>query len=236
MLVCVTATLAAEIKVLASPGVRATLRELVPEFERTSGHKVVSDFAVVAALKRRIESGEAFDIAILTPEVVAELAQQGQVAQGTTFPFARTGLGVAVAAGAPKPDISSVDSFKLALLNARAVAYSKEGASGTNFLAALKQLGIAEQMQPKLKPFAGWNPIEKGEADMVVSGVGPVMEMPSTEYLGPLPTGVQKYVVFTAGISAATRHADVATALLRFLTSPAATPAFKAKGLEQGGG
>ena len=222
---------AAEIKLLASPGVRAALSELLPEFEAQSGHKVVADFAVIAVLKRRIDAGESFDVVIPSPAVIDDLIKDAKIVGETRMAFARTGLGVAVAKGVPKPDISSVENFKRALLNAKSVGHSKEGASGTNFLAVLARLGIAEEMRPKLRPGGA---IERGEADMAISDMGPAMEMRGAEYLGGLPSEIQRYVTFAAGVSTTTKYPEAASELLRFLTSPAAAGVFKAKGLEQG--
>ena len=224
---------AADIKVLASPGVRGALTQLIPQFERQTGNKVVLDFAVIAVLKRRIDGGEMFDVVIPSPAVIDELIRQGKIAPDTRVPFARTGLGLAIAKGLSKPDITTVENFRRALLNARSVAYSKEGASGTNFLQVLADLGIAEEMRPKLKA-SSVDAIQRGEAEMAISGMGPAMEAPEAEYVGALPTDLQKYVTFAAGISTGTRHPDAASALLRFLMDPAAAAVFKSKGLEQG--
>lgn len=230
-----TDAIAAEIKLLASPGVRGAISELLREFESSTGHKIVADFAVIAVLKRRIDSGETFDVVIPSPSLVDDLIKQGKVAADTRTAFGRTGLGVAVPKGAPKPDISMVENLKRALLNARSVAYSKEGASGTNFLEVLNLLGIADEMRSKLKPSTSVSDaIEKGEADMAVTGMGPAMEMPG--YVGGLPPEVQRYVTFGAGVSTTTKNPEAARALLRFLTSPNAVPMFKAKGLEPGMG
>ena len=224
---------AAEIKLLASPGVRAAVRELLPEFEARSGHKVAVDFAVIAVLKRRIDDGESFDVVIPSPAVIDDLIKDAKIAAETRMAFARTGLAVAVAKGVPKPDISTVENFKRALLNAKWVAYSKAGASGPSFLAVLARLGIADEMRPRLRPSDG-GAIERGEADMAISDMGPAMEMRGAEYLGGLPAEIQSYVTFAAGVSTTTKYPEAARALLRFLTSPTAAGRFKAKGLEQG--
>lgn len=224
-------SVAAEIKLLASSGVRAAVSKLLPEFEARSGHKVTADFAVIAVLKRRIDAGEEFDVVIPSPAVIDHLIKEAKVAADTRMAFASAGLGVAVAKGVSKPDISSVQNFKRALLNAKGVAHSKEGASGTNFLEVLSQLGIAKEIRPKLRPGAS---IESGDADMAISDMGPAMEMRGAEYLGGLPVEIQRYVTFEAGISTTTKYPEATRALLRFLTSSTAAEVFKAKGLEQG--
>ena len=228
--------MAAEIKVIASPGVRAVLRELAPQFESTTGHKVVMEFDVIAVLKRRMEAGEAFDIVIPSPELIDDLIRQGKVAADTGAAFGRTGIALAVRKGAPKPDISTPENLKRALLDAKAVGHSKQGQSGVHFLEALNRLGIAQEMRPKLKAFDGNDQaiaMQNGELDFAVGGTGPILEMPGTDFLGGLPPALQSYVKFSIGVSTASKQPEAARALLRFLTSPAVTPAFKAKGLER---
>ena len=228
--------MATEIKVIGSPGVRGVLSELAPQFESATGHKVVMDFAVIAVLKRRIAAGEMFDIVIPDPTLIDELVRQGKVAGDTAAPFGRTGLGVGVRKGMPKPDISSADKLKQTLLNAKAVGHSKEGQSGVNFLEVLNRLGIAQEMRPKLKTYEGNGmalAIEAGEVDMVVTGIGPLLGMQAADFVGGLPPGIQRYVKFSIGVSAAAKDPEAARALLRFLASPAATPVFKARGLER---
>jgi molybdate transport system substrate-binding protein len=227
---------AAEIKLIASPGVRAALNELAPQFEKTTGHKVVMDFAVIAVLKRRIEAGEAFDVVIPGPELIDELVRQGKVAADTRAAFGRTGVGLAVRKGAPRPDISTPENLKRALLAAKAVSHSKEGQSGVHFREALNRLGIAEEMRLKLKAYDERDAaiaLQKGELDIVASGMGVVMEMPGADFLGGLPPQVQSYVKFSIGVAAASKQPEAARALQRFLTSPAVAPALKAKGMER---
>jgi molybdate transport system substrate-binding protein len=227
--------MAAEIKVIGSPGVRGAVSELSRQFENTSGHKVVTDFAVIAVLKRRIEAGEAFDVVIPGPELIDDLIRQGKVAADTRVAFGRTGLGVGVRKGAPKPDISTVENLKRALLSAQVVAHSKEGQSGVHFLEVLNRLGIAQDMRPRLRTYDGNGmavAMQNGEVDIAVSGMGPILELQGADFLGGLPTELQSYVRFAAGVSTTAKEPAAARALLQFLTSPTAAPVFKAKGLE----
>ena len=229
--------LAAEVKLIASPGVRTVLNELIPQFEKATGHKVVMDFDVIAVLKRRISAGEAFDIVIPGPDLIDELVTQGKVAADSRAAFGRTGVALAVRKGAPRPDISTPENLKRALLDAKAVGYSKEGQSGVHFRLALERLGIAKEMQPKLRAFDEGHQtlaMQKGELDIATGGTGPIMEMPGTDFLGGLPPELQSYVKFSIGVSAASKEPEASRALVRFLMSPAAAPAFKAKGLERG--
>src|SRR5438132_8195488 len=140
------------ITVLCSNGLKAVVEDLVPKFERETKHKVAVQYGLAAALKQRIEKGEAFDVAFLTPPAMDDLAKQGKVAADTRATIARSGLGIAIRKGARKPDIKTVDSFKRALLDAKGIAYAKEGASGVAFVATVQKLGIADALKAKSKP------------------------------------------------------------------------------------
>lgn len=236
LVVATGSALAAEIKVIASPAAIAALKEVVPQFERTTGHKVAMDFAVIAALKRRIASGEAFDIVIPGPELIDELVSQSKIAVETRAAFGRTGVALAVRKGMPKPDISTPENLKRALLAAKAVGHSKEGQSGVHFREALNRLGIAEEMRPKLRAYDVSDQVialQNGDIDIAASGMGPIMEMPGADSLGGLPPELQTYVRLSIGVSTASKEPEAARTLLRFLMSPAVTPALKAKGVER---
>src|SRR5512145_1840008 len=145
---------AAEIKVLTAGAMRGVVDKVAPEFERTKGHKLSIDNATVGALVKRIEGGEAFDVAILTPKAIATLAEKGRIAPGTRVDVAKVGIGVAVKEGASLPDIKTVEAFKRALLAARSVAYidpKAGGSSGIYFDGLLARLGIADAVRPKAK-------------------------------------------------------------------------------------
>jgi molybdate transport system substrate-binding protein len=233
----ITTAQAAELKVVSGNGARAAVQELCAQFERTSGHKVSLRFEVNAALKRKIEGGETFDVAILNPPVLDDLIRQGKVVAGTRADIGRAGLGVAVRTGAQKPDIGSVDAFRRALLAAKSVAYPGEGASGIYFVGLLDRLGIAAEMKPKLKPMAAEDTVEvvaRGEADMVVVVSSRIFDVNGVEPVGPLPAELQTMIGFAAGMGAAAREPDVAKALIRFLTAPEAAPVLKAKGVQPG--
>jgi molybdate transport system substrate-binding protein len=225
----------AEIKVFSSAAPRGIFRELAPDFERTTGHRLVINYAFAADLKRRIEAGDPFDVAVLPPDMADDLARRGKLAAGSRVDLGRTGMGVAVRSGARKPDIATVDAFRRALLAAPTVAYADGGASGVHVHGILARLGIAEAMKQKLRPFPAGGAVEvvaHGEADMVVIGVSPVLDVPGVELVGWLPPELQSYIVFTGSIGVAARQADAARTLLTLLTSPAAIELFKAQGFE----
>jgi len=224
------------LKLIGSPGARGVVTELARQFERETGHKVAGDFVVIAVVRRRIEAGEAFDAVIPGPELMQELVKQGKVAADANAPFGRTGVGLAMRQGAPRPDISTPESLKRSLLAAKAVGHSREGQSGVGFRAALEKLGIADEMRPRLRTYEEGGyvaALKSGEVDIVASGMGPILEMRDVEVLGPLPAEVQSYVRFSIGVSSATRDPAAARQLMRFLLSPQAAPVFRAKGMER---
>ncbi len=226
---------ATELKVLSGNGARAAVRELCARFERASGHKVGIHFEVNAALERKIEAGESFDVAVLNPRPLDALIRQGRIVAGSRAVIGRIGLGVAVRAGAPRPDISTVAAFKSALLGAKAVAYPGEGASGIYFASLVDRLGIGEQMKPKMRPMAAEDTVEvvaRGEADMVVVVASRIVGVPGVELVGLIPAEVQTNIGFIAGVSSASREPEAAHALVRYLTAPAAEPVLRKAGIE----
>jgi molybdate transport system substrate-binding protein len=230
---------AVEIKVLSGNGGRAAVNELCSRFERTTGHKVMIRFEVNAELRRKIEAGETFDVAILNPPVLDALIKQGKIAAGTRADIGSAGLGVAVRAGAPKPDIGSVEAFKRTLLNAKSVAYPGEGASGIYFAGLLDRLGIAEDMKAKLKPMPAEDTVEvvaRGEAEIVVVIASRIFNVPGVELVGPLPAELQTSIGIAAAVGATAKEPEAAKALIQFFTAPAAAAVLKAKGLNSPSG
>ena len=237
-LVSMSSIEAAEIKVLASNGVRAALEELAPAFERETGNKLVIEFGLAAVLKRQIEGGAAFDLAILTSAGIDDLAKQGKVAGASRASIARSGVGIGIKRGAARPDIGTADALKRTLLEAKSIAWAKEGASGVYFAGLLERMGIAEQMKPKavLAPSGAevGKLVASGEVQFGVILVNELMAVPGVEVLGPLPPELQSYTVFHAGVASGSKNAQGAQALIKFLTAPSAGAVFKAKGQEPG--
>jgi len=229
---------AAEIKVLASNGVRAALEELAPAFERDTGNRLVISFGLAAALKRQIEAGEAFDLAILTSAGIDDLAKQGKVDGASRASIARSGVGIGIRKGGPRPDIGTPDAFKRTLLSAKSISWAKEGQSGIYFAGLLERIGIAEQMKPKIVPAATGVEVGKlvasGQVEFGVILVNELMAAPGVEVLGPLPAELQSYTVFHAGVGVGSKDSSAAKALIKFLTTPSAGAVFKAKGQEPG--
>jgi len=182
-------------------------------------------------LERRIKAGESFDVLLIGTPTLVLLGDK--IAPAPRAVVGRAGLGVAVKAGAPRPDITSADALKRALLSTNSVSYVGDGLSGVLFLALLDRLGIAEPMKPKLKPTSVANVVKavaSGEADLVVHSIPAILAESGVELVGPVPAEIQSYVELTAGLSAAAKEPEASKELITFLTSEAAIPIIKAKG------
>lgn len=226
---------AAEVKVLSGNGARAAVSELAARFERASGHKVTIQFAVNPETKKKIEGGEAFDVAILNPPVLDDLIRQGRIVRETRAVLGRSGIGMGVREGVAKPDISTVDGFKRTLLAARSVAYPGEGASGKYFVSVVERLGLSAEMKPKMKPMPAEYNVEmvaRGEADLVVVVASRIAGVPGVQLVGRIPQELQTWIGFTAGVSSAAREPGAARAMLKYFTSPSAAPVLSATGIE----
>jgi len=229
---------AEDVKVFSSVAMRAVVEELAQRFERETGHRVVPTFGLAAAMKSRIEGGEAFDLAILTPAQIDDLIKQGKAAAASRAVIARTGLGLMVRAGASKLDVGTVDAFKRTLLTAKSLTYvPPPGASGAAFLAVVKQLGIAQALEAKTK--AGTSAeevianITGGAAAIAVLPVSEILPVAGAELGGVFPAEIQSYIVMAAGINPRSPKAAAAREFVTFITSAKATPVVKAKGMER---
>jgi molybdate transport system substrate-binding protein len=233
--VCGTFAQAAEIRVLSSNGVHSVMVDMVPAFERATGHKISIDYNTANQIVDRIKRGESADLVIVTRPTTDGLLKEGKIVKGTDKILGRSGVGVAIRAGLPKPDISTPDKLKEALLNAKSITFTKTGGSGIHFMKVAERLGIADQVNAKAKVPEGGavGPlVARGEAEMAVQQIPELMAVKEIQYLGPLPKELQTSTVFTTGVTADARQAEAARALVDFLTTPAAVRAFTAKGLE----
>jgi molybdate transport system substrate-binding protein len=231
--------LAADIKVLTAGAMRGVLAELLPQFEMDTGHKVSLDNATAGMLAQRIEAGEAFDVAVITPKAIDGLIGKGRFAAGSRVDVAKVGIGVAVKAGAPLPDIATVEGFRRTLLAARSVAYidpKAGGSSGIYFDGLLDRLGIAGEVRPKARLKQGGYVAElvaSGEAEVAVHQISEIVPVNGVVLVGPLPAEVQNFTTYTAAIGANARDAAAAKALVERLAGPAAGPILKMKGMEK---
>jgi molybdate transport system substrate-binding protein len=228
---------AAEIKLLASSAVKDACLELIPQFEKASGHKVSTAWSSTPDVQKRIAAGEAADVIILGDSGTEELIKQGKLAPGSRANFAKSGIGVAVRAGAPKPDISSAEAVKRSVLAAKSVAYSA-GASGVYLVSMFQKLGLSDEVKAKTAAVKPGEPVgevvARGDAEIGFNQMSELIRVKGIEILGPLPAEIQNITVYSGGIHSATKEADGATALVKFLTAPAAAPIIKKHGLEPG--
>jgi molybdate transport system substrate-binding protein len=229
---------AAEIKVVSSVGVRLALDKLAPQFEGASEHKLKLNYGTAVPLKRQIDAGETFDLVILTPPMIEDLAKTGKVAAGSSSNIAKIGIGVAVRAGASKPDISTVDAFKRTLINAKSIAYSKEGQSGTAMAAVIERLGLTAQLKDKTvfetRSGMAAATVVEDKAELAFTLISEILPIAGAEFARPLPAEIQTYTIFTASISSGMKDAAAAQSFINFLKSPAAVPVLKASGMEPG--
>lgn len=231
---------AAELKLLTAGAFKSTVLALLPEYERTSGNKVSVENDTVGALMKRIEAGESFDVVVMTPAAVDKLASEGKVISGSRTNLARVGVGVMVKAGASKPDISTVEAFKKALLEAKSISFidpASGGSSGIYVEKLLERLGIADQVKPKEKLKQGGyvaDYVESGQAELGIHQISEIVPHAGVTLVGPLPKEIQNYTVYAAGIGTATRDAAAAKELIASLSGSSALALFKSKGMEPG--
>jgi molybdate transport system substrate-binding protein len=225
---------AADIDIFVTGAARRAYDTLIPQFERASGHKLVNQYALPPDLIQKMEAGEPFDVIILSYDVEG-LVKQGKLAANSRTVFGRSGVGVAVRQGAPKPDFGTVDAFKRSLLNANTIATSGEGSSGRYVAGLLERLGIADQVKPKIRsggPGESAKLVSRGEVDFVVSGLPPLLGTPNIEWLGYIPAEIQSWVVFSGGLNTKAKEPEAGRTLLNFLTTPAAVAVFKDNGID----
>jgi len=239
VLVCAAARRAdgPPITVLCSNGLRAVLTETAPQFEHASGNQLAIGYSVSAELKKRIESRERFDVAIVTPAIVDALIAQGAIVANTRTAIARSGFGIGVRRGTKKPDLHSVDALKAALLSAKSIAFAKEGAGGLFFTELVDRLGLTGRLAGKFRPTVTGTDVSQavagGDAELGVQPISEILFVPGVELAGSFPASVQGYSVMVAGISTASEHADAARALIAYLTSTAVEPVLKMRGMER---
>jgi molybdate transport system substrate-binding protein len=228
---------AAEIKVIASAAVKEILLDLIPAFEKSSGHKAITIWAGTEAITKRISDGEVVDIVLIAAPNIDKLISEGRLVAGTRADVAKSGIGVALRAGLAKPDISSGEAVKKAVLAAKSVAYSS-GPSGFYLADLFKKMGIADQIKDKVKQTPSGvqvgEVVARGEADLGFQQVSELLHLKGIQYLGPLPADIQHVTVFSAGLHTAATAPDAARTLVKFLTAPEAGPIIKRTGMEPG--
>jgi molybdate transport system substrate-binding protein len=223
-----------DIKVVSSVGIKAVVEALAPQFEKATKHKVTVVFDLSATVKKKIDSGEPFDVAILTPPMIDDLVAKGTVVPASRTVVARVGLGLMTKAGAKKLDVSTVDAFKKTLLDAKAITLVPAGASGVAFLATVKKLGIADTI--KTKTAASGDEVNaniaSGAADIAILPVSEILPVKGAQLGGMFPADVQTFVVMTAGVGAKAKG-SAAQEFVAFLMKPGNDAVIREKGMER---
>jgi molybdate transport system substrate-binding protein len=232
-----------EIKVLSTTAMKTSLDELAPEFHRATGNTLTFSFGPSARIAKMVADGEAHDVAIVTDQGHEDLTRQGKLVPGIRADIARSAMALAVQRGAAKPDISSAEKFKAALLAAKSLGMSNPvggGQSGSNLVKIFDQLGITEAMKAKSVYGPGGpagligNFLVRGEVEIGIQQLPELMAVPGIDIVGPLPPALQTMTVFSAGLSTGAKNIEGANALIHFLTTPKAVAVIKAKGMEVG--
>lgn len=210
------------------------LNGLGPQFEKATGNRLVFTLGPSGAIKSKVDEGAAFDLVVVTPPLLKALAASGKVETGTQAVIARSALGVSVPKGAPKPDVSTPDALKGALLNAKSIGFNGKGASRAAIEAIFAKLGIADILKPKIKLLTVSAPeaVANHDVELALSPMSEIIAVPGAQLAGALPAEDQWYLVLSGAVSAASKAPAQAKALIKFLTAPSALPILKANGME----
>ena len=228
---------AAEIKVASTQATEEAYKELVAQFEKSTGHKVTTYFSGTLNVQKRLADGEPYDLIIMAGPAIDEQIKLGKAVAGSRVDFAQSGTGLAVKKGATKPDIGSIDAFKKTLLATKSIGYST-GPSGVYMLSVFEKMGIADQVKAKLKQtpsgvFVG-TLIATGETEIGFQQISELVHFEGIDYVGPLPGDLQRMTMFSSGIHTGAKQAEPARALVKFITAPAAAAVIRKHGLEPG--
>ena len=225
---------AAEIRVVTSPGLSAVFKVLGPQFELATGNTLTFRYGLQAEQKQQIEAGD-FDLAIVPSDVLDGAVKAGKIVVETRIPVARVDLGVGVRSGAAKPDLTSVDAFKRAMLAAKSVAYIADEPAGRQIASDFEKLGITEIMTARIKPQKTvplvWKAVATGDAELGFGFASNILSVEGVELAGHFPTELQYFVEMTAGVGSAAQEADAAKAFIKYMRTPEAASVLKAKGL-----
>ena len=240
LLASVAPARAAEITLTAPGGIRAAIEQMIPDFEKRTGHKVKATFGSGGGTKQQVIKGEHFDVPIVQPPTDIVVAS-GHVVKNSEIPLATVAVGLAVKAGAPKPDISTPEAVKKTLLAARAIAYPNAAtgaAAGASFNQTLARLGIAEEMKPKIRISQGgrgaMEMLAKGEVDYGLTFISEIITEPGVEVVGPLPREISTPTALVGFLSAHTRDLAPAKALVMYLTGEEAAKVYRERGMQPG--
>lgn len=223
---------AAEVTALITNALKSTLTELTPAFEKTSEHKLNATYGSTEPLKVRVEKGEPIDVAVIGAEAIDQLLKQNKLVASSRVVVVRSGLGVAIRKGAPKPDTSTTEAFKRTLLAAKSISFNDRGLTGIYLWSLFTRLGITDAVRSKYKDGSGAELAGKGESEIGLTQASEVVLAAGAELGGLLPTEIQNYTVFAGAIVANAKQPAAGKALLDFLAAPDTIKVMKAKGLE----
>jgi molybdate transport system substrate-binding protein len=228
---------ATEIKILAGSAIQPVMNVIIPAFEQKSGHRVIFDYGTVGGMAQRVQQGERADLAVVSGPQMDALLKGGRVLPQTRLDLGKTGVGVFVRKGDPKPDISSVESFKRAMLGAKSIGYNDPaaGAPVSIYLIGLfERLGIADQMTPKTVAFKDraerFGAVARGDVEIGFNQISEIIAVPAVDLVGPLPEPIQNYTVLSMGALSNGEHQDAARALLQYLSTPEIVAMFRSRG------
>jgi len=228
---------AEQVTVLCSNGLKAVMLDLIPEFERTTGHRLVLTFSVAAELKKRIDNGEPFDVAVLTPPAIDDLIARGMVRGETRAAIARSGMALAVRRGRAMPDVRTVDALTRTLLASRSIAFAREGSGGIFFMALVTRLNLTAQLTPKFRPVVTGDDVSRtvanGDAELGILPMSEIISAAGISLAGPFPADVQEFAMMVGGVSGRASQPAAAGALLRFLLAPSADAVIQKRGMER---
>ena len=226
-----------ELKIFGSRVTKMVVDDIGPQFEKATGHHLIMVADVAAVMKRRIEAGEPFDVAVLVSFQADDLIKKGKLLADSRADLMKAGIGVTVRRGAPLPDISTVDAFKKTLLAAKSIVYLKEGASSIHLDRVFANMGIAQALAAKtIRPEteAVSEKVADGEVELGMIVIPNILSVPGAQLVGPIPEDIQSYIVFTGAVGANSQHQQAARDLIAFLKSPAAASSIKSKGMNPG--
>jgi molybdate transport system substrate-binding protein len=239
MAVAPSVALSSDVRVLSGSGVQPAMNEIVPQFERTSGHRVSMVYSTVGEMAGRVQNGEVADMVIASGPQIESLEKLGRVVAGTRTDLAKTGVGLFVRKGASKPDISSVEAFKRTMLASKSIGWNDPAAGAPvsiYMLGAFERMGIANEMKEKTTAFRQrserFEAVARGDVEIGFNQISEIVAASGVDLLGPLPPAIQHYTLFTAGIVASSANQEAAKALLAFIASPAAKAIMHTKGFE----
>jgi molybdate transport system substrate-binding protein len=224
-----------DIIVLCTLGLAGVMNELVPQFERETGHRLAMRFGPTNLFKPEIAAGAEFDVTVLTAPVIDEFIAQGKIVPGTRVDIAKSRVGVTVRPGAPKPDIGSVEAFRRTLLDAKSIVFTGQGASGQHFASLLPKLGVEAEVRAKALVMEGLvaTKVVSGEIELGIQQVSEILAVPGAVLVGPIPDALQNVTVFSAGLGRSARDPAAARALLSRLAAPETLTIAKSKGMER---